>query len=94
MPTNDEEMDEQVLERIEAQIYERYQQSLEGYFEGAQSTTTARRKADLQDRLARLDRKIKQVKHDLADLSIERAASVGELDALETGIRDLARKCD
>ena len=65
MPTNDEEarqaaMGERVLERIEAQIHERYQQSLEGYFEGTQQMTPAGRKADLQDRIAHLDRKIEQ----------------------------------
>jgi hypothetical protein len=85
---NDEEarqaaMDERVLERIEAQILERYQESLERYPEGAQQMTSAERKADLQVRIAHLDQKIEQVKHDLNDLEIECAASVGELDKLE-----------
>jgi chromosome segregation ATPase len=75
--------DERTIERIEAQMLERYQQSLADYLE-------ADRKADLQDRIVHLDRKIEQVKHEIAcwqgdlnELEIERAASVDELDELE-----------
>jgi len=82
--------DERVLERIEAQLLERYQQSDADYLEGEQQMMSVDRKADLQDRIVHLDRKIEQVKHEIAswqedlnDLEIERAASADELDELK-----------